>query len=375
MVNDAIILGLYGSNSLGVVRSLGLEDIPLIGVHMTGRKPHSINSRYLDQSMVFQGEEEIVEGLIKIGENQNDKGVIHPTSDKYLLICCENNKQLEKYFHIPDVPGRSLRKLMSKEINSTLANGSGFRLPWIGNLSSYDGSEFPVILKPLNSVEWSKEDMAVYDDGDKLLEAKDQLLNIYGEMLVQEFIPGGSDSMYVVNTINNSDGPVIAGMQRNVLSIQKDPNVYIGVVFESVFEDSIVDSALKLTSNLNYNGSLDIDLKKSKLNGEYYFIEVNFRTGANNWLNTIAGLNVPAIMHFDLTGQDYGYLLNKPFRRGIKWLHEERIPKYLENGSESQLIEELNGLEARVLFYDGDPEPFNSFKRESGEHPFIKKYL
>lgn len=355
----AIVLGLGGSNALGVVRSLGYEGIPVIGIHIKGRKPHASYSRYLQQTQIVNGEDELLERMIHFGEVQDKKGVVFPTGDDYIVLCDKYFDDLRDYYHIPNIPGKKIKTLLDKEQNLHLGTKAGFNTPKSTYLTELDDINGTLIVKPLTSIKFNKNNIGFYETIDSLLEDKEKLLQDYGEMSVQEFIPGGYDNLFEIHTYNSSKkGPLIIGMQQNKLGIIKRPHVYVGAIFESVWIDEIEENVINLTNNLDFNGPLDINLKKSSRDNKYYFLEVNFRTSANLILDSVAGFNLPAIIYYDKTGQDFESLISSERRIGIQWLHEERIMQYLKKHSYKQLLSVLKEVRTRVFWDNSDPIPF-----------------
>jgi len=357
----AIVLGLGGANPLGVVRSLGQEKIPVVGFHVGARKPHAVYSRYVERAEVLR-EEELLCALVDFGKTQDDKGVLFPTGDDYLVFCAKNFNVLNDFFHVPLDSESELEELIHKGNNLDLGASAGFSVPNVSLLSDLDSLasiEGKVIVKPTTSVGFGKQDMKVYDDIDSLLKERDSLLQRYGDMSVQEFIPGGSDRLIEIHTYHSSQGPVITGMQRNALAIEKAPSIYLGVIFESMWNESLIDPALRLTENVDVGTPLDINLKQSIDNERHYFLEANFRTSANVILDTVCGWNLPAIIYFDRIGEDFERLTNRPKKSGVKWLHEDRISRYVKHGDNDVLLRMMREGERVNVFYDGDDtEPF-----------------
>ncbi len=355
----AVVLGLYGSNALGVVRSLGAEKIPTVGFHLPPKHPYAISSKYLSKSYFTKNEKNLLPSLIDFGKKQKDKSILFPTGDRYLNFCSKNYKELQQYFYVPNVPGKNLEELLDKNENSLLGKNAGFDVPTSTYLSKFSNFKGPVIVKPLNSIAGGKEDMEVYNSEKELLKDRKKLLDKFGDMAIQDFIPGNCSNLFEVHAYNSSKGPLIAGMQRNKLGVKKNPNTYVGVIFENLWIPKLVNPTMKLMKDLNFNGALDLNFKKSDLDNKYYFMEVNLRTSANLALDTVSGCNLPAIIYNDLTKQNFNHLLQEK-KLGEKWLHEARIEPYLKQGSEEELLKELKNIKATVFYDKKDMAPFNN---------------
>lgn len=374
--SSAVILGLGGANALGVVRSLGQEGISVVGFHMGNRKSDAHFSKYIGDVSFVSDEKGLVQSLVNYGKSQDEKGVVFATGDDYTAICSINRETLTPYFHLPHSSIGDLSELIQKEENSRIGKRAGFKVPYSVLLSDYNNiRDTPVIVKPLSSLVGGKGDMRKYDSDKDLISDRDRLLRDYGDMLVQEFIPGGNDNLIEVHTYKSSKGVVIAGMQKNELSIQANPSVYMGVAFRSIWDDALLESSLRLTNELNFNGALDINLKKSSLDNKIYFMEVNLRTSANLSLDTVEGINLPAVIYRDLNGEDFNDLLFVKERKiGGIWLHEQRVKKFLgQGGSVKQLRGLLKDFNSTAFYDSEDVGPFALGDVPKIILPFVKK--
>ena len=359
--SNAVVLGLGGANALGVVRSLGYEGIPSIGFHMGERKLDAHRSKYLGEMHVVTGRDELLEAMVKYGKMQDEKGVVFPTGDDYISFCSESKKILRPYFHLPHSSVGDLSDLIEKEDNSKIGENAGFRVPRSLLLRNYnDITGGPVIVKPLNSVVGGKGDMRMYNSDEELFRERDGLLERHGDMLVQDFVPGDNSNLVEVHAYKSSNGVIIAGMQRNELGIQANPFVYMGVVFRSVWDEGLVKPSSRLADQLDFNGALDINLKKSDFDGEYYFMEVNLRTSANLSLDTAEGVNLPAIIYHDLRGEDFGSLFPVDGTEvGGAWVHESRIKRFFDQGGiREDLLDSLKNVKANAFYDSLDSKPF-----------------
>jgi len=365
-----IILGMSGVNPLGTIRSLGSEKIPVVGFYMEKGKFPAMNSKYLERfPEIVKDQEGLLKKLVEFGRNQSEKGVLFPTGDKYLLFCSKNLRELEKYFHVPRTENGELEFFLDKNRNNALGKEAGFKIPWSTYLTQFDSFvEGPIIIKPLTSVETSKKDMVVYQDSKRLLVDKRNLLKKYGEMAIQEYVPGDCRSLVEVHAYNSSKGVIISGMQQNMFSRIMNEHVYGGVIFETIQELELIKPSINLMKNIQFNCPVDINLKKSSFNQEYYFMEFNPRTSSNVSLDTYAGLNLPAIVFKDLTGQFFDDLIRKELKIGVNWVWEQNMQKYLDQGGlKEELIDFLKGKEVvRAIYSSEDPKPFEdiNFSKE-----------
>lgn len=350
MTSKAVVLGLYEANGLGVVRSLGIENIPIVGYDLPGLFPHAAHSKYLNHYNIARNETGLLERLLEDGQREETKPVVYATGDNFVLFCQNHSSELGKYYHLPLVEGRDLNELLEKKYNLEIGKESGFLVPVAQYLSDKITIKGKLIAKPLSSVGTSKEDIFIFDDNNSLNAQKQRLLDKYQDMLIMEYIEGGVDDHYEVHTYNSSKGPLIAGMVQKLLAVKNSTQGSIGAIAQNVWIDELVEPSLTLTRNSGFNGALDINLKKDINREKYYFTEVNYRTSGNLMLDTISGLNLPAIIYNDILGNKFNHLL-KPIRLGYKWISE--------------------GVEARCLIDNLNitPEEYQSYRK--GEKIFV----
>jgi len=368
--NNSIVLGLAGSNPLSTVKSLGYEGIPTIGFHISDKDENRVyvsSSKYLGQGIYVSGQEELLKKLQDYGEIQDRRGVLFPTGDQYVVFCSQNKDFLSKYFYVPKVKGKDIENLLDKNINSKLAEGTGFNTLASGYLSNFsDINDRPYVVKPINSAKAPKSSITFYKSSRDLLADKQKLLDKYEEMVFQEFVPGDNTNIFEVHAFQSSKGMVIGGMQRQRLSLIQGPNVHAGIVYESVWDQSLVEPAKNLLRKLNFNGPVDINLKRSTKDKLFYFIECNLRTSSNLALDTFSGLNLPAIVYFDLIGEDFSYLINRKSKVGVRWVDESDIEVVLnQEKRRGEVLNALNGVKVGVFYDPTDMQPFDNLNLNS----------
>ncbi|MBU2497159.1 MAG: hypothetical protein KJ767_03825 [Nanoarchaeota archaeon] len=361
MKSKAIVLGLYEGNGLGVTRSLGYEKIPIIGFNKKGLFPHASYSKYMQASYFVDNESELIEKLMETGMQQEEKGVLFATGDDYVLFCQDYSEDLQKYYHVPLVKEKNLHNLLEKKSNLKIGQESGFKIPESQYLSEPLKLEDKIIAKPLSSVGTSKQDIFIFDNKYEIEKAKDKLIRKYKDMLLMQYIEGGVKEHFEIHTYNSSQGVLIAGMLQKIHALKNSTHGSVGALAQSVWIDELVKAAKKLTEKAEFNGALDINLKKNALDNEFYFTEVNYRTSGNLMLDTISGLNLPAIIYYDLNEKDISHLISKSKRLGIKWLSEGVEIAYLRSGIDNDVIEynnEMQKIESYVFFDETDMLPF-----------------
>ena len=271
----AVILDLSSENAVGVVRSLALEKIPVAGFHIEGKYPHAFYSKNLDIKKILKDKDSFIEHLVKFGESQNNKGIIFCTSDTYLAIAQEFSEVLSKYFIVPNSRTEDVRNIIDKRNILSYAKKSGFEVPIHSALSdeAVSNFDFPVILKPTHSIGRSKSDMFVLNGKKEIKEKRNYLLDKYGDMEVEQFIPGSFDNQIEVHFYKSNSGKTyIGGMLRYGVNYKEDGLVtLLSSVDKSDWFEDLLEPTENFSNLIDFNGAVDLNLKISSEDNKKYF--------------------------------------------------------------------------------------------------------
>lgn len=385
-IPNAVVLGLYGANALGVVRSLGVDGIPVEGFHVKGNTyPHAMHSNFLGNGNLVSSEEELLSCLIAYGQSRSEKPVIFTTGDDYALFVDRCKNSLDSLFHTPTSKNFSLERLVDKQEILKHAEQAGFEVPHSSylhefsrrNFASLDGHpvSFPLIAKPVNSTEGSKKDMRILNCIEDVYDLEG---NTKCDMVVQEYVAGGIENHFEVHAYGSSQGVIIGGMLQKKLDCSIG-SVSSGAIVKEVWIPELVVPTNKLTSAVDFQGALDFNLIKNPRTRGYALLEVNFRTSANLMLDTERGCNLPAIIYRDAIGDDIDRLIDKTLLRGDvsgkTWVSEDKLLRLvLENDiSLESAIDQCRKADAHAFSYEGDPSPLLKFL--AGKNQQIKSML
>lgn len=155
---------------------------------------------------------------------------------------------------------------------------------------------------------------------------------------LQEYISEQVENNYDIHTYLSSQGPIIGNMIQKI-QVSKFSNGIPkgGGIIKSVIIPDLIEPSLNLTNKLNYKGILGFDIIKSK--NKNYFIEANIRTSANNYLDTISGIDLSTLLTLDINGEHISDLRSKQIQENIYWLAENQVVHELLKGNLS--FEEL----------------------------------
>ena len=310
--NYAVVIGDWHFNSLGLIRSLGEEGVPVIYINLS-EGGYGESSRYTVKTYHSDEEErEIVDTLLTVIEENKGKPVIFTACDAAAFALDKYYEKLKDISFLPNLKGKA-SEYMNKENMCKAAKEAGFIVPetdvfflddnFKENIKTFG---FPCILKPVLSVEGKKSDIQICHDEYDLDRAYDlfgESEENYSRILVQRFIDGQKKQMMEYG------GCKIAGKQVQVFGqleklreypVNKGSTSYAVVKKEIThFEKNVLDRMLEV---VGYEGLFDLEILL--VDGVPYFIEINFRNGAIAYAFTKAGFNIPFVWYNSVLGKD-----------------------------------------------------------------------
>jgi predicted ATP-grasp superfamily ATP-dependent carboligase len=370
-----VILTLYNHLGLGLVRSLGRLGVPVYCVHPDPAIP-AMHSRYAAGKhawdVVGSSPDATVEYLLRLGKSLGRRSILVHTSDDTATLVADNAEALKERFIFPDVPGPLIRSLTSKREMFFLAKKLGiptaettFPQSRADVVESLGEVRFPVMLKGIDGQlleQRTGKKMVIVRDRDGLLDQYDRLEDpARPNLMLQEYIPGGEDSVWMFNGYFNERSECLAAFTGR--KIRQAP-AYTGFTSLGVClrNDAVEDVTKEFMKRVGYRGMLDIGYRYDARDGTYKVLDVNPRIGATFRLFVAEnGLDVARAAYLDLTGQA---VPASRFREGRKWLVEDRdlvsSLRYYRDGvlSPGEWLRSFRGVEETAYFAADDPAPF-----------------
>lgn len=322
--------------------------------------------------------------------------------NKFILLSCaewytdlilDNESKLSKMFILPFMDKKLKPLLENKESFYNICNKHNLDYPntIIITKGNYKTIKIPFsgpyALKPSSSTLYSKVNFQGKEKSyklDTITQVKEIAKKIFSSgynehIVLQDYIPGNDDSMYVLNCYSNSKGKVKMMCLGRCLIEEHTPygvGNYKAII--STSNDIIYQKVKDFLEDINYVGYSNFDLKYDFRDNKYKFLEMNLRQGRSSYFTTAAGCNLAKCLI-----EDYIYKTDKPTtynKNKHLWLMTPKsiLKKYLPKDlyqETKQLIEQ--GAYSYTLKYKKD----NNIKRiiqnnviYNKEHEIIKKY-
>lgn len=363
--------------ALAIMRSLGALGVPIYGVDEDPHAP-ALMSRYCKGKFIkgFAEDAQVdyLEYVLNVGKQIGKKSILIPTSDETSIFAADYAKELKKFFIFPENDPALVRNLASKKEMFFLAKKNNVPAPLtefpqnLEDVLNYiDKVRLPVMLKGIFGNRLQTK------TGRKMLivHTKEELIENYKIMedkespnlMLQEYIPGGDDQVYIFNGYFNKDSECLAAFTGH--KIRQSP-IHEGCASLGVctWNETVAEITIKFMKAVEYSGILDIGYRLDPRDGQYKALDINPRVGqAFRLFLSENGMDVVRSLYLDLTGQEP--LPIKP-REGRRWIIEDfdiiSSYHYYKEGSLSfsEWLRSFKNLEEGAWFSLKDPVPFLS---------------
>lgn len=301
----AIVIGGAHFNSLGVVRSLGESGIKSVFINMD-EWGFAESSKYTFDTFHINKASEIIPTVTSIIKKYGGKPAIYPTGDDSANEIDVNYDFLKEIAFCPNCEG-NLDYYIKKDVMCKIAKESGFIVPETKLLvvdekfkSELELLPVPFILKPVNNFCGSKGDISICKNKSEI---EDIVKNFssYKTVLVQEYVEGKEN--LAVGYCGCKTHGCKAEVYGQLEKIREYP-VDRGSTSYAVIKDKIdfldIDALDRFLNATKFSGIFDLDLKI--VDGVPYFIEINFRNGANTYAFVKSGFRIHKVWYDQQSG-------------------------------------------------------------------------
>lgn len=367
-----VLLGATHHGGLAIARSLGGLDVPVYVVdsgkwnparfsrHCRGSFLWNLNSATPQESVAF-----LVNAARTIGRNP----ILIPTNDTAALFVADNSEALCPSYLFPNQSAERSRGLVSKKSLFQLA--SRYDIPTPRTFSPASRGDafafartaiYPVMVKPddCGRPGAAMTKCIAYDANDLLKKYDAMDDSEQANILFQEYIPGGDDSIWMFNGYFNKHSECLFGMTGK--KIRQCP-VYTGAACLAVclHNHTVHQMTLEFMKAVGYQGILDIGYRYDSRDGKYKVLDVNPRIGSTFRLFAgDGGLDVARALYLDLTNRE---VPPSKLRDGRKWIVEDAdivsSYRYWRDGKLTALdwVKSFSGVQETSFLSLTDPLP------------------
>jgi len=285
-MKSVLVTNASSTTALAVIRSLGRRGIPVIAADSVASSV-GFMSKYCMTRLLYDDPLErpskSLATLVEIGKRFK-KPILLPAGDDIIFLAMKYRAAIDKAFILPLPPTTSLKFAFDKSLTMQLASKMGIPIPRTfmpSDLKELEGSKedlrFPVVIKPRINVGFRRR------FGAKILKAWSfkQLSERYrtvskyfSKPLIQEYIPGGTKTLYSLCTIFDA-----AHRSLGLFTMRKLQQLMEGVTAcgESVSNLRVESFGIELLRAMKWVGPVEVEFKKDSRDGEFKLMEVNPR--------------------------------------------------------------------------------------------------
>jgi predicted ATP-grasp superfamily ATP-dependent carboligase len=299
------------------------------------------------------------------------KAILIPTTDATAQFVEQWRTELRNWFLFPDQPAGLARALCSKKEMYFVATRHGIPTPQCccpesrADLSVFlETAKFPVMLKGIHGHRlWERtgKKMFIARNADELIEKYEMAEDPRSpNLMLQEYIPGGDDTVWMYNGYFNLDSNEIVGFTGKKL---RQSPIHTGCTTLGVClrNDEVSATTKRFMKALGYRGILDIGYRYDARDGRYKVLDVNPRIGATFRLFCGAnGMDVVRALYLNLTGQP---VPSSTAVEGRKWIVEDldllSSYRYFREGGFplGDWLKSYRGIDETAFLSGKDPVP------------------
>jgi predicted ATP-grasp superfamily ATP-dependent carboligase len=301
------------------VRSLGRLGVP---VHLVdeSRLSSAALSRYSTTRVLkvdYPPLSHTVANLCELGESIGDRPVLITIDDVATLFVDEHADQLSRAFRFPRRPTNLPLRLADKGQLYDLCKELDIQAPHTVFPETFadvealiDGEPtFPLVVKSMDPrvrrQRPGEGSVSIVNTPQELLDLYRPFESLDGQnLMVQEYIPGGPETIWIFNGYFNEDSDCLAGFTgRKIRQYPADTGLASFGVCEQ--NEYVMETSQRLMKSIGYRGIVDLGFRYDSRDGGYKLLDVNPRLGASFRLFVGQnGVDVLRALYLDLTHQE-----------------------------------------------------------------------
>ncbi len=282
------------------------------------------DSRICDVNVIkdFDSDKVFAEKLPEILKKKKEEYgsvVLVPCSDNYSLLVSRHFDKIKDYVSNRFCSYDLIETLDTKNKFYDLCGKHGLDFPKTfvvtpeerASIVSDKSLTFPIVVKPENSNSYDymhcsfegKKKVYFFSEPESYLRLVSSLngTDYKGKLIIQEFIPGGDDSMRVMNCYSDANGKVRAMCLGQPVLEEYAPGMignYASIITRS--DDALYEKIRNFLESIGYVGFSNFDMKFDRRSGKYMLFEINPRLGRSSYFVRGSGINMMKVMTDDV---------------------------------------------------------------------------
>jgi D-aspartate ligase len=320
----ALVMG-----DVDMVRALGVAGIPSAFFGYADDAARfsrhvRVSLPWIDQ---WERPDDIVDALLRLAGSLPQPPVLFPQTDATLLLASRHRERLGRTLRLILADDDVIEQLVDKERFQALAESHGLPVPPAQRLRPEAGAPcpvleipYPVIVKPLTRAPaWAAfagagKAVRVHD-ADEFRALWPQLAVLDTELLAQQLIAGPESRIESFHVYVDASGAIAGEFTgRKIRTFPADYGMSTAV--EIVWLPDVAELGREVVGRLGLRGVAKLDFKRDA-GGRLHLLEINPRFNLWHYPGALAGVNLPAMVHADLTGRERPPARDAP--GGVVW--------------------------------------------------------
>jgi predicted ATP-grasp superfamily ATP-dependent carboligase len=303
----ALVIG-----DIDLVRALGLAGIA--SAFSGDSDAPARFSRHVQAQLPWTDDQEkIVAALLRFADEQPEPPVLYPQTDAALLMAAHHRERLGTAFRFALADTALIDELVDKDRFQALAERHSLPVPFAYRLAIGGGHAhppaldvaFPLIVKPLiRTREWkavAAGGKAMHVRGpDDWAALWPRLATWRSDVVVQQLVPGPVTALESYHAYVDERGAIAGEFTGRKIRTYPALHGYSTAV-EVVDLPDVAALGRDVLARLGLRGVAKADFKRDE-HGRLHLLEVNPRFNLWHHPAAVAGVNLPALVHADLTG-------------------------------------------------------------------------
>lgn len=270
----------------------------------------------------------LVEFILSLSNNKDITGsVLFASTDEQVRVFSQYRDRLAEKYLVSVPEWEITRYFYDKRLTSFLANQQNIPSPETITVGCYQDIKFnnldyPVVIKPAitpHLVKKTKKKGYRANNLDELKIIYQRVSEIMHpeEILIQEFIPGGTENLYSYFGFFK-EGKPLSGYSARRLRQHPMELGKASTYAVSVNLPELEKMSTQLLTGIRYSGLAEVEFMFDPKHSRFELLEVNPRIWGWHTLAIHAGVDLPYLAYADMTNEPYA-LAN--YAEGSKWMH------------------------------------------------------
>ena len=313
MTAAALVMNMHVTG-LAVARSLGRAGVPVIGLDKErgglGQHSRHLTSMDLVPGPEVDGGAALADHLAALGPSFDERPVLFPTNDDWVLALARHRDQLEEHYRYPFAPYDVVQRALSKTELYRACEARGIACPRSWYLDEGDPADavpYPCVLKPDDSRGFYDAFRAKVfvvrtptEFRARVAEAAAHGLTLCAQEWI-ETRPGGFWSVASYVSLGGPARGVFTGRKLE----QWPPDFGTSCLADARWDADIAAAGVGVLQELGYSGISEIEFVQDASTGRHLLLDVNTRAWKWIGLPVAAGIDLPLLAYRDAVGEPF----------------------------------------------------------------------